>query len=186
MKYYLKPQIAMVSVIILVLIYLFPTAARAKADKSTKTDQIAPFRKILIKGNIDVVLIQRPLVGISYADDNEGIAKVTQQGDILSITGTGTTAGKLIVYVSEIYRIEAEDNVTVKTEGILATKFLQIILKGNARASIYTTSQGLYTAIYDKSTLYLKGNTDTHFLLMDKSPKLTFDQFAVLHTQLTD
>jgi translation elongation factor P/translation initiation factor 5A len=186
MKAYLKTQIAMVSVIILVLTYLFPTAASAAADKPSKTDQVAPFRKILIKGNVEVLLIQRSKVGVSYTDDNEGAARITQQGDVLSITGASVTTGKLIVYVSEIYRIEADENAIVKTQGILSVKYLQIILKGNAIADVNTTSQQLYTAIYDNSTLYLRGNTDTHFLVMDKTQKLTFDQFAVLHTQLTD
>ncbi|KQM78352.1 hypothetical protein ASE74_15085 [Pedobacter sp. Leaf216] len=181
----IKNQIAMTTVIILLLTYIFPIATQAAENKPIKTDRVSPFRKIIIKGNVDVVLIQRSEIGISYANDNEGKARITQQGDVLNITGTGPTTGKLIVYVAEIYRIEAEDNATVSTDGILATKFLQIILKGNANANIYTTSQGLYTAIYDQSTLYLKGNTDTHFLLMDKHPKLTFDQFAVLQTQLT-
>ncbi|WP_025141842.1 GIN domain-containing protein [Pedobacter jeongneungensis] len=186
MKAYLKSQIAMVSVLILLLTYIFPTTASAVEDKPIKTEKIAPFRKILIKGNIEVILIQRPDVGISYADDNEGNARVTQQGEILSITGTSTVLGKIIVYVNELYRIEADENAMVKTQGILSVKFLQIILKGNAIADIYTTSQELYTAIYDKSELYLRGNTDKHFLFMDKNPKLTFDQFAALRTQATE
>jgi len=186
MKAYLKSQIATVSVLILLLTYIFPSTASAVEDKPVKTDKVAPFRKILIKGNIDVILIQKPDVGISYADDNEGTAKVTQQGEILAITGTSAMRGKIIVYVNDLYRIEADENAIVKTQGILSTKFLQIILKGNASADINANSQELYTAIYDKSELYLRGNTDTHFLIMDKNPKLTFDQFAALRTQATE
>lgn len=186
MKAYLKSQIAMVSVLILLLTYIFPTTASAVEDEPIKTQKIAAFRKIIIKGNIEVVLIQKPEIGISYADDNEGNAKVTQQGEVLSITGTSTTRGKIFVYVNELYRIEAEENATIKTQGILSVKFLQIILKGNASADIYANSGELYTAIYDKSELYLRGNTDKHFLIMDKTPKLTFDRFAALHTQATE
>ncbi|WP_316826809.1 GIN domain-containing protein [Pedobacter miscanthi] len=186
MKSYLKPQIAMVSVIILIMTYLFPAPAKASNEKPLKTDKVSPFRKILIKGNIEVILIQKPGLNIFYADGNEGSARVTQQGEILSITGTSTVRGKIIVYVNELYRIDAAENAIVKTQGILDVKLLQIILKGNASADIYTTNQELYTAIYDKSTLYLRGNTDTHFLFMDKTPTLTLDRFAALHTQPTE
>ncbi|KIA95080.1 hypothetical protein OC25_06985 [Pedobacter kyungheensis] len=185
MKRYLKTQIALL-LIILLLIPLCPTLANAKLHKPIKTGRISPFRKILIKGNIEVLLIQKPGLNISYTDDNEGNALVTQQGEILSITGTSTTRCKIRVYVNELYRIEASENAIVKTDGILSLKYLQIILKGNSSADINTTSQQLYTAIHDKSKLYLKGNTDTHFLFMDKTPSLTFDQFAVLRTQLIE
>jgi hypothetical protein len=131
------------------------------------------------------MLVQRPTVGIAYADDNAGSAKVTQQGEILRITSLDKEKCKLIVYVNDIYRIEADQNVVVKTEAKLTTKFLQIILKGNASADISTSCEGLYTEILDNSTLKLKGNTNRHTLIMGKAPNLTMDRFAAVQTDVS-
>ncbi|WP_293312022.1 GIN domain-containing protein [Pedobacter sp. UBA5917] len=186
MKFSIKTQIATAFASILLVTAAVSTPAHATEEKPIKTTKVLPFRKISITGNIEVTLIQRVNPGINYDDNNEGDAKVIQQGESLKITGTSKIPGKLIIYVSDLYRIEADENVVVKTEGILSTKYLQIVLKGNASADIYSTSDELYTSIQDKSALYLRGNTKTHFLFMDKTPKLTFDQFAALHTQATD
>jgi len=157
--------------------------ANATEEKPVKTYKILPFRKIRINGNVEVTLVQKPALGISYTDDNEGSVKVIQQGEVLNITGSSTTSAKLLVYVNDLYRIEADDDAKVKTDGILSTKYLQIILKGNAYADIYSKSEELYTSIGDKSALRLRGKTDAHFLYMDRAPNLTLDQFAALRTQ---
>lgn len=186
MKFRIKNQIAMAFASILVLTAIAAVPAHATEEKPVKTSKVLPFRKISIKGNIEVTLIQRINSGITYNDNNEGDVKVIQQGESLKITGTSKAPAKLTIYVNDLYRIEADENVIVKTEGVLSTKYLQIVLKGNASADIYSTSDELYTSIQDQSALYLRGNTKTHFLFMDKHPKLTFDQFAALRTQATD
>lgn len=186
MKFRIKNQIAMAFASILVLTAIAAVPAHATEEKPVKTSKVLPFRKISIKGNIEVTLIQKINSGITYNDNNEGDVKVMQQGESLKITGTSKAPAKLTIYVNDLYRIEADENVIVKTEGVLSTKYLQIVLKGNASADIYSTSDELYTSIQDQSALYLRGNTKTHFLFMDKHPKLTFDQFAALRTQATD
>lgn len=184
MKFSIKNKIAMA--LASILLSTAVTTAKATEEQPVRTYKLLPFRKISIKGNVEVTLIQRINPGITYGDNNEGDAKVIQQGESLKITSTSNNLCKLIIYVNELYRIEADENVVVKTEGILCTKYLQVILKGNAYADIYTKSEELYTSVQDKSALYLRGNTDTHFLFMDKSPKLTLDQFAALRTQATN
>lgn len=186
MKFNIKNQIATALASILLLTAIVATPAHATEEKPVRTSKVLPFRKIVVKGNTEITLIQRINPGITYDDNNEGNVKVIQQGDVVLITGSGTTPAKMIVYVNDLYRIEADDNANVKTEGVLCTKYLQVILKGNAHADIYTKSEELYTSIQDKSDLYLRGNTDVHFLSMDKTPKLTFDQFAALRTQATN
>ncbi|MDQ0639925.1 hypothetical protein QF042_003490 [Pedobacter sp. W3I1] len=184
MKTSIKTLIAMASAVI-ILMAILPTSLKATEKTETMYNKIQNFRKIVIKGNVELMLVQRPTVGIAYADDNAGSTKVTQQGEVLRITGLSKETCKLIVYVNEIYRIEADQNAVVKTQAKLSTKFLQIILKGSAFAEINTSSEGLYTEILDNSTLKLKGNTNRHTLVMGKAPNLTIDHFAATQTDVS-
>lgn len=184
MKTSIKTLIIIASAVI-TLTATLPNNLRATEKKTTILYEIQNFRKIVIKGNVEVILVQRPTIGISYADDNAGNVKVTQQGEVLRITSLDKEKCKLVVYVNDIYRIEADQNAVVKTEAKLSTKFLQIILKGNAFADINTSSEGLYTEILDNSTLKLKGNTNHHTLIMGKAPNLTMDRFAATQTDVS-
>lgn len=175
----------MASAIILLTVAILPTRVNAIEKRVPMLYKASLFRRIVLKGNIEVTLVQRPSVGISYADDNAGSVKVTQQGEVLRITGNSTTLCKIVVYVGDIYRIEANENAIVKTEARLSTKFLQIILNGNAFADIDTSTEGLYTEIHDTATLKLKGNTNHHTLIMGKTPNLTIDKFAANQTSVS-
>ncbi|MEH3112308.1 GIN domain-containing protein [Pedobacter terrae] len=166
------------------LTVIHPNNLRAAENNSMIFQKIQDFRKIVIRGNIEVTLVQQPKIGISYTNDNQGKVKVTQQGEVLNIINADTEKCKLIVYISDIYRIEANENAIVKTEARLSTKFLQIILKDNAIADIETSSEGLYTEILDNSTLKLKGNTNHHALVMGKAPSLIIDGFASVQTEV--
>lgn len=167
------------------LMATLPNNLRAAEKNRILLCNIQNFRKILIKGNVEVILVQGTSIGVSYADDNAGSAKVTQQGEILRITSLDKEKCKLIIYVNDIYRIEADENAVVKTEAKFTTKFLQIILKGNAFADIDTSTEGLYTEILDSSTLKLKGNTNRHALIMGKATNLTIDHFAAAQTDVS-
>jgi len=184
MKTSIKALITMVSAVI-TLTATLPNNLRATEKNRTIIYKVQNFRRIVIKGNVEVTLVQRPAIGISYTDDNTGNVKVTQQGEVLRITGLDKEKCKLVIYVNDIYRIEADQNAVVKTEAKLSTKFLQIILKGNAFADIDTSSEGLYTEILDNSTLKLKGNTNRHTLVMGKATNLTIDRFAAVQTDVS-
>ncbi|MBE5321580.1 DUF2807 domain-containing protein [Pedobacter sp. MR2016-19] len=184
----MKTSIKTLITIVLTLITLtaiLPNNLRAAEKNRTLIYNIQNFRKIVIKGNVEVVLVQGNAIGVSYADDNTGNVKVTQQGEVLRIASQDKEKCKLIVYVNDIYRIEADENAVVKTEAKLTTKFLQIILKGNAFADIDTSTEGLYTEILDSSTLKLKGNTNRHALIMGKATNLTIDHFAAAQTDVS-
>ena len=146
---------------------------------------VKSFKKVSISGNVEVTLIQKSATGIAYTDDNVGTAKIIQEGDVLRITSTNGTTAKVIVYVDNIYRIQASENSIVKTEGKLTSQYLQIFLKGNAHAEINTTTEGLYTVIEDQADLKLSGSTDSHTLVMGKDQKLTMDKFAALKTNMS-
>ncbi|NII83437.1 DUF2807 domain-containing protein [Pedobacter sp. SG908] len=185
MKTSIKTLIATSLTAIVLSSALFTTNASAMEKEPDAILKISAFKRISVKGNVEVTIIQRSNSGISYADDNTGTAKVMQDGDNLKITSTSTEKTKLTVYVNDFYRIEASENAIVKTEGKLRTKYLQIFLKGNAHAEINTSSEGLYTVISDQADLKLSGSTDSHTLVMGKSQKLTIDRFAALKTNIS-
>ncbi|WP_293787022.1 DUF2807 domain-containing protein [uncultured Pedobacter sp.] len=161
------------------------TNVSAKEKEPDAIIKISDFKRISVKGNVELTIIQRGTSGIAYDDDNAGTAKVMQNGYDLKITSTGTEKAKLTVYVTDFYRIEASENAVVRTEGKLNTKYFQIFLKGNAHADINTTSEGLYTVISDHADLKLSGSTDIHTLIMGKSQKLTIEKFAALKTNIS-
>ncbi|KRT14296.1 hypothetical protein ASU31_19990 [Pedobacter ginsenosidimutans] len=185
MKTSIKTLIATSLTAIVLSSAVFTTSVSAIEKEPHTILKISAFKRISVKGNVEVTIIQRSNPGISYTDDNTGTAKVMQDGDNLKITSTSTEKAKLTVYVNDFYRIVASENAIVKTEGKLRTKYLQIFLKGNAHAEINTSSEGLYTVIADQADLKLSGSTDQHTLVMGKSQKLTIDRFAALKTNIS-
>ncbi|MDQ0965500.1 superfamily II helicase [Flavobacterium sp. W4I14] len=185
MKTSIKTLIATSLTAIVLSSAVFTTSISATEKVPDAILKISPFKRISVKGNVEVTIIQRNNPGISYTDDNTGAAKVMQDGDNLKITSISTDKAKLTIYVNDFYRIEASENAIVKTEGKLRTKYLQIFLKGNAHAEINTSSEGLYTVISDQADLKLSGSTDQHTLVMGKSQKLTIDRFAALKTNIS-
>lgn len=185
MKNSIKTLIATTLTAIVLSSALFTTTVSATEKEPEKNIKIADFKRISVKGNVELTIVQKGAIGISYNDDNYGTAKVVQDGDALRITSSSPEKTKLTVVVNDIYRIEASENAVVKTDGKLSTKYLQIFLKGNAHADINTSSEGLYTVIADDADLKLSGSTDNHTLVMGKSQKLTIDRFAALKTNIS-
>ncbi|MFD2286806.1 hypothetical protein GJU39_14425 [Pedobacter petrophilus] len=185
MKTSIKTLIATSLTAIVLSTTVFSTNVSASTVRPLAVSAVKGFKKISIGGNVEVTLIQKPATGVAYTDDNEGTAKIMQEGDMLRVTSTSGTTAKIIVYVDNIYRIEANENAVVKTEGKLNSQYLQIFLKGNAHAEINTTTEGLYTVIEDQADLKLSGSTDNHTLVMGKEQKLTMDKFAALKTNMS-
>ncbi|NTE01455.1 hypothetical protein G6M26_26690 [Agrobacterium tumefaciens] len=185
MKTSIKTLIATSLTAIVLSTAVFSTSVSASEIHPLTISAVGSFKKVSVKGNVEVTLIQRANNGVAYAEDNAGTAKIMHDGDILRITSTDNTTAKVIVYVTDIYRIEAADNAIVKTEGKLNSQYLQIFLKGNAHAEINTTTEGLYTVIQDNADLKLSGSTDNHTLVMGNTQKLTIDKFAALKTNIS-
>jgi hypothetical protein len=185
MKTSIKTLIATSLTAIVLSSAVFATSVSATEKEPVTISKISAFKRISVKGNVELTIVQRNAAGVSYTDDNTGTAKIMQDGDNLKITSTSTDKTKLTVYVNDIYRIEASENAVVKTEGKLRTKYLQIFLKGNAHAEINTSTEGLYTVIADEADLKLSGSTDNHTLVMGNSQKLTIDRFAALKTNIS-
>jgi len=185
MKTSIKTLIATSLTAIVLSSAVFTTSVSATEKTPEISVKIAAFKRVSVKGNVELTIIQRSNTGISYNDDNTGAAKVMQDGDNLKIASTSVDKVKLTLYVNDLYRIEASENAIVKTQGKLTTKYLQIFLKENAHAEINTSTEGLYTVIADQADLKLSGSTDNHTLVMGNSQKLTIDRFAALKTNIS-
>jgi len=185
MKTSIKTLIASALSAIVLSTTLLATTASADERKPVKVSTVASFKRISVKGNVEVMLVQRSTTGVSYTEDNSGTAKIMQDGDLLKISSSDKSPVKLVVYVNDIFRIEASDNAVVKTNEKLNAKYLQVFLKGNAKADLNISTEGLYTVIRDEADLRLSGSTDVHTLIMSKTPKLTIDCFAALKTSIS-
>lgn len=185
MKTSIKTLIASSLTAIVLSTAVFSTGVSATEITPVKVSKVGNFKRVSVKGNVEVTIIQRTTAGVSYAEDNFGTAKIMQDGDNLKISSSDNGLTKVVVYVNDIFRIEASENAIVKTEGKLTTKFLQIFLKNNAHAEINTSTEGLYTVINDNADLKLSGSTDNHTLVMGNTQKLTIDKFAALKTNIS-
>ncbi|MDQ1139286.1 GIN domain-containing protein [Pedobacter agri] len=185
MKTSIKTLITSSFAAIILLSALGSTGAVATEIPTVKVSKTSNFHRVSVKGNVEVTIIQRATTGVVYAEDNTGTAKIMQDGDVLRITSLDKGLTKVLVYVDDIFRIEASENAIVKTQGKLTTQYLQIFLKGNAHAEINTSTEGLYTVINDNADLKLSGSTDNHTLVMGKTQKLTIDKFAALRTSIS-
>jgi len=182
MKTSIKTLIATsLTAIVLSTAVIVPSAS-ATEIAPIKKSKVSSFRRISVKGNVELTIVQGNRSSVTYADDNYGSAKVMQEGDNLKISSTSNELTKVVVYVTDIFRIQASENALVKTDGKLNTQFLQIFLNDNAHADINTKTEGLYTVIEDHADLKLSGSTNDHTLVMGDTQKLTMDKFAALNT----
>ena len=141
------------------------------------------FKRISVKGNVELLIVQGNTESIKFAEDNYGTAKVTQSGDLLTISSTNNDEKvKMVVYVNDIYRIQAADNAVVSTEGTLNTKFLQVFLSDEAKAEIKTNTESIYTVVDNYATLKLKGATQNHTLANSTTSEIVIDKFASAST----
>lgn len=151
--------------------------------KPVHASKALSFKRIKVKGNVELTIVQGKRTGISYADENTGEVKVMQSGDGLEITALDNSTAKLTIYVNDIYRIQAMDNAKVKTQGKINTQYLQVFLSGNASLDLNSQTEGLYTVIGDHADLILSGSTGDHMLVMGKEQKLTMDKFVAANTK---
>jgi hypothetical protein len=163
---------------------IFATNVVANEKQPVKISAPKGITKVVVSGNVEVTLIQNGTEGVSYNDDNTGKVKVMQDGYDLKISSEDKSLAKITVYVKNIYRIQASDDVVVKTEGKLDVKNLQVFLKGNAVAEINSHTESLYTIIEGNSDLKLSGTTQNHSLVMGRTQKLDLDRFSASKTEM--
>lgn len=156
---------------------LKPTSVSASAVN------ISSVRKLNISGNAEVTIVQNSKSKVLFT--NEGTERVTVKkiGDVVYVTSKHNA--KITLYVDEIFRIEAAENAVVTNENVLTLKYLQVFTKDNAFVDINAKTGSLYTSIKNESTLSLKGDTDSYTIDMDKTSRITLQQFKSKKTDMT-
>lgn len=177
MKAFLKTNIILILSIILCVALVNPGATYALKAKTVRPSKIAAFNKIVVTGNVEVLLVWSPKIDVHFSHDNEGVAKVIQKDRVLHIVGNDRLKSKIVVYTNDIYRIEAHNQAVIRCEGAINIKYLQIIMKDNAWADLNVNAEGLYTEISDHSILKLEGNVKSFTLLSNGASKLVTNNF---------
>lgn len=161
----------------------FTSEAADKIQNSSELATTIEFNKVVITGNVKVDLIQsdKQKVVIFEAYDKD-LTTVMQKGDKLFINSTEDAPISITVYVKDLHRIDASNQVTVVTKGRFSSNVLQVFLQDNARAYVNGDINSLYTLIKDHSALKLKGTSKDHVSIKGKVAKLNTVQFASLKT----
>lgn len=126
------------------------------ADKKPLRMATPSFRKVNVKGNVDVKLVQAEKAGVIADPENNGAkVNVKMDGDVLRISSNSKKRAKIIVYVKDIYRVEASGNSFVSNFGQLDLKHLQIVLDDTAFANINVKTEQTYTLLKGQSRLFM-------------------------------
>lgn len=139
---------------------------------------------IIVTGNARVYLIQSDAESVDL--DQEDLKKVSiyKIGNELHIGSSGLSPVTVMVYVKDIFRIDASNTSVVKTEDRLKVDYLQVMLKDNAVAKINIVTKSLYTEIEDQTRLELTGSANEHIVSLNGHAKLESVKFAALVTSL--
>ncbi|HMI04108.1 MAG TPA: DUF2807 domain-containing protein [Pedobacter sp.] len=149
-------------------------------------DQVKPgppftFHRITITGNVTVILSQGSKETVTADGDfNRMSMSVVRKGYTLMINSTAAERTTIYVSVKELQRIDASNDVIVKTAGKINARHLQVFLKDQASAEVNANTESLYTYIRGNANLRLSGSTQDHIVLKDGISKLTLQDFVAL------
>ncbi len=148
-------------------------AVELKAIGIHTSDEQSP-KRVYVSGNVDVTLVQDLESKQLY--QKEGKAKIYTEGDAVYVEGKkGNERAQVTLYVGEIYRVDVSGNASVNSKNTLNTRFLQVILSDQAKATINSRTEGLYTKLKNEAELTLNGITRHH--------TITTNSLAVLNTK---
>lgn len=139
------------------------------------------FHRITITGNVTVILSQGSKETVTVDGDfNRANMSVVRKGYTLMINSTAAERITIYVSVKELQRIDASNDVIVKTAGKINTRHLQVFLKDQASAEVNANTESLYSYIRGNANLRLSGSTQDHIVLKDGISKLTLQDFVAL------
>ncbi len=154
-------------------------AATDVKDKNvTVLNQVKNINKIVVNGNVEVILVQAPTESVkvydSYYSKN---ALVQQQNGELRISSFQKETLTVAVYVRDLSSIEAANNASIKTYGKVNFLSLSVTLKDNATADLNTNTLNLFTEVKDNANLKLSGETADYYAVLGKQAKINMDLF---------
>lgn len=150
---------------------------------SAVNPETTTIKKIIIKGNAKVLLIQRDKEEVVIRDAyNPDKTSVTVKGISLLINSMEKEPLTVVVYAKSPFRIEASNNSSVRTIGKFNVPYLQVFVNDQARADVNTYTQSLYTRVNQLATLQMSGTSDEHFMVRSSNAKLKMDKLYCMKT----
>lgn len=158
-------------------------AAAFLTNASAIAPGITTVKKIIIKGNAKVILIQREREEV-VIDDSFSAQKTTvfKEGISLVINSKETSPITIRVYVKSPFRIEASNTSCIETRGNFDLQFLQIFLNDKAVARVTSNTEGLYTRVNHSAKLTLGGRSEDHVSVRSIGAKIQTTNLACLKT----
>lgn len=155
------------------------------SNNVTVLTQVKNINKIVVSGNVEVLLIQAPVESVKVYDSYYAKnALVQQQNGELRISSFEKQTLTVAVYVRELSTIELGDNSSVKTYGKVNFLSLDVVLKGSAKADIDANTINLTTTVKDNANLELSGSTIDHYAALSANAKMNMDQFKAENTSV--
>jgi len=159
-----------------------------KTETSKATLSVVTFNKVIVSGNVKVILVQGAKEAIKVAD-NFDASKTTikRNGYKLIIHSTEIEPVTITVSVKDLQRIDVSGISSVETKGKFDLKYLQIFMSYSSSAIINAKTGSLYTNISDAAELKLSGSTDDHTFIANQNAKADLDRFVCNRAErLTD
>lgn len=161
----------------------YTSVAAGKRPDSAMISPLIDYNKVIVSGNVKVVLIQSKIQRVlMYEDHNKETTAIVQKGNSLYISSTEKQPVNIVVYIKDLHRIDACNKASVSTRGKFTSRALQVFLKDGATAFVNGDTESLYTVIKDHSELRLRGSSKDQLLVKGKVAKLKADSFAASKT----
>lgn len=163
----------------------FASTTNPSANKVTVLSQVKNINKIVVSGNVEVLLLQAPVESVKVYDGYYAKnALVQQENGELRISSFEKETLTVAVYVRELSTIELGDNSTVKTYGKVNFLSLDVVLSGSAKADIDANTVNLSTTVKDNAKLALSGSTTDLQVGLTAQAKVNMDHFAAENTSV--
>jgi len=145
-----KKSKAMKRQIVTMFALLVLSGSAVAKEKSDGPDVIsvkitAPFQKLVVEGNVEVLLFENSLTFANVQGEKKSIDAVefTQKDGVLTITAPSNGGDKAVVYlpVQHITMIEAWKDATVTSNTVLNSSDLTILLNDDCKVSVTATGK---------------------------------------------
>ncbi len=159
--------------------------ANATGNKASYTalTQVKNISKIVVTGNVKLILVQDAKEGVEIYDQYYGKnALVQQQGAELRISSFEKDPLTVIAHINNLSSIEASNTSSVTTAGNFNLLNLKVVLNDMATAEITSNTINLSTEVKDASSLILKGSTENHIAIVGSDSRMAMGEFDAQET----
>lgn len=186
MKTSIKNLISAVLTTVVLTSSAFASDEQKSSNVVTVLNQVKNINKLVVSGNVEVLLIQAPTESVKVYDSYYSKNALVQQEDgVLRISSFQKETLKVAVYVNSLSSIQASDLASVKTYGKVSFLSLDVILKDKATADITANTISLFTSVKDSASITLGGYTEEHTAVLGSVAKMNMAQFAAVSSSVS-